>query len=391
MKVVLQQPLDRGKVIITDRFRTAKAAVNHNNATRGLFLFVALPTLLATIYYYIFAADIYVTETKFSVNVEGHAVSPAGGLGAIMTGLNVASSLSEAMVVKEFIQSPTLVQQLEKEVNLKQILNNKNADFLTRVSPNLSREQFAERYKGMVDVVLDDTSGITTLKVRAFSAEESQLLASKILNLTENFVNGMSKRVQDDAVDFSKRELSKAELDVLDINNQITVFRNKNQSFDPSVTTKNILSITSKLEEKLAETKAEIANLRNYMQANNPKITALEAQAASLQSEIASQSNRLASASGSTLANTAQDYELWKAKQEFAEKRYQIAVNAFQSSQAEAMKKSKYLLRIVEPAVPEDAVEPRRLRSVITVFFACLIGYMLMSLIIASIKDHIRP
>ncbi len=368
-----------------------KKKINKNNTTRGLFLFVILPVILSIVYYYIFAADIYVTESKYSVNIEGSSSVGGGAMGMLMPAIGNASNLHEAMTVREYITSAPIVDKLEKSIGLRRILDSPKADFLSRVSSGLSKEDFLLEYRKKVEVILDEQSGISTLIVRAFTPQESEKLANAVLDMAEDFVNKMSERMRDDAVKYSKQELEKAEQEVVEVNKQLAVFRNVNKSFDPSVTAGSILDITSRLEAELATTNSELANLRNFMKDGSPRIASLEAKAAALRDQIQAQNRRLASEEGSKLADITQDYETLALKKEFAQKKYEVAFSAYESAQAEARKKSKYLLRIVEPGAAETAIEPNRPRQIITVFLVCLITYTLGMLMIAAIKDHIRP
>jgi capsular polysaccharide transport system permease protein len=43
---------------------------------------------------------------------------------------------------------------------------------------------------------------------------------------------------------------------------------------------------------------------------------------------------------------------------------------------------------VVQPNLPDKALQPRRVRSVITVFVFGLIGFGVARLLIASIRDH---
>jgi capsular polysaccharide transport system permease protein len=47
-----------------------------------------------------------------------------------------------------------------------------------------------------------------------------------------------------------------------------------------------------------------------------------------------------------------------------------------------------YLERLVQPSLPDKAMEPRRIRSVFTVFLIGLIAWGVVSLLVAAIREH---
>ena len=54
----------------------------------------------------------------------------------------------------------------------------------------------------------------------------------------------------------------------------------------------------------------------------------------------------------------------------------------------EALRKQLYLDRLVQPNLPDKAMEPRRIRSVFTVLLVALIAWAVVSLLVAAIREH---
>jgi capsular polysaccharide transport system permease protein len=242
----------------------------------------------------------------------------------------------------------------------------------------------------MIDVSMNETNGLVTLNVAAFSSKDAEKIAESIITQAEHFVNKRSERVQKDSLKFAENFLHVAEKSVLDANITLSEFRNKNQNFDPSIMAQGVLSITSQLEGELVKTKTEIATLKNYLKVDNPRIQNLQAKIESLKSQIQSQSNRLAAKKGSTLADIAQKYESHKLKTEFAIKRYAAALTGLEEARATAAQQMKYLLRVIGPTLPEDSVKPKAIKEIAGTFFISLVFFTISSLILSSLKDHIR-
>ncbi len=72
----------------------------------------------------------------------------------------------------------------------------------------------------------------------------------------------------------------------------------------------------------------------------------------------------------------------------FADKQLGVALADLETARSEALRQQVYLDRLVQPNVPDKAMEPRRIRSVFTVFLLGLIAWGVSSLIIAAIREH---
>ncbi|MFT6072219.1 MAG: capsular polysaccharide transport system permease protein [Alphaproteobacteria bacterium] len=358
----------------------------------GLGLVVGLPTLIAIIYFSLIASPQYVSTTKFNVVVES-AQTPnflAGTLGLALGGGSSGSNVSEAYIVKEFLQSQDMIQILQEKINILTIFNHKNADFWAIPPSNPTIEAFLSYYNKMVDVSMDENNGLVTLNVAAFSPDDAIKIAKSIMVEAESFVNKRSDRVQKDSLKFAENFLSSAEKGVLKANVSLSEFRNKNQNFDPTMTAQGVLQITSQLEGELVKTKTEIATLKNYLKTDNPRIQNLFARKKSLETQIKSQGHRLAARKGATLADIAQKYESHKLKTEFSIKRYATALTGLEEARATAAQQMKYLLRVIGPTKPEDSIKPKVLKEILGTFFIALVVFTISSLILSALKDHIR-
>jgi capsular polysaccharide transport system permease protein len=359
----------------------------------GFGLVVAVPTIIMFIYCTMIAAPIYTSNSKFTLTVEGAgeiASGLEGGIGSLLMGTGGGSNAAEAYVVKEYITSQDMLENLQKKIDIHKIYNDEKADFWTSPPENPTIEELLKYYNKMIKVRFDDKGGMLVLDVDAFSPTDASRLANVIFQEAEKFVNARSDRIQRDSVKFAEDFLKESEEKVLEANLVLSKFRNKTGDFSPSTTAQGVLEISARLEGELVKTKTEMATLSNFLKPDNSRIKALEAKAKSLQSQIQSQSNRLASSQGSTLADTAQEYEARKLLSEFSIKRYGMALTGYEKARSVARKQKKYFVRVVGPTVPQESLKPDMLYQVSGTFFISLIAYVLGGLMISALRDHIR-
>jgi capsular polysaccharide transport system permease protein len=58
------------------------------------------------------------------------------------------------------------------------------------------------------------------------------------------------------------------------------------------------------------------------------------------------------------------------------------------SARNDAVRQQLYLERLVQPNMPDSAIEPRRIRSIFTTFVLGLVAWGIGSLVLASIREH---
>jgi capsular polysaccharide transport system permease protein len=351
----------------------------------GIIACVFIPTLIAAFYFLFLASDIYVSETRFAVQVDQSGVPAlADGFAQIMS---QAPASNDSYIVKSFIESPALIKTLLDKHSLMQTLTDTRASFYIKVPKDASREAIASRSSHLIKLKYDTTSDIIFLTARGFTPQQAQDLTEAILVETENFVNDSSKRMQEDSLKFAEEKSVESEQALLNMNKEIMNFRNSNENFDPTTEASGVIGIMQTLEVELAKAQAERKAALEFYNQSSPKIQSMNAQVRALQNQINDMNSQVATKEGAPLSQLLEDYETLKAKQDFALQRYQTTLVSLETAQLEAQKKQKYLIRIVEPTLPETAAEPQRFYGIITVFFILLIGYGIGRLILDALRD----
>ena len=89
-----------------------------------------------------------------------------------------------------------------------------------------------------------------------------------------------------------------------------------------------------------------------------------------------------------SLASQSPEYQRLIAQNLFSEKQLQVALSSLDAAIIEARKQQFYLERIVDPIVPDKAMEPRRLISILSVIILSHIIWALYTLISGSVREH---
>lgn len=352
-------------------------------------LLLVLPVSLATVYYTLIASDIYVSEAKFIVRgMKGQTI---GSLASFFRTLGIARAEDDAFAVQNFIRSRDAVRQLNAKYPLRDIYSRPGVDPIASYGvlwPPSGFDSLYQYYLSRVEVAHNDVTGITTLAVEAFTPEDAHRIASHLLVISEQLVNRMNERATTDALDQARKVVAEAEKAVIDAQSRLTAFRNKENFIDPTSASIKIFDVIGGLSSELATVRIQIAELQKNSPLN-PSLENLRNRERALSEQIAAESTKVVG-SDQSLANKMSAYERLVLQREFTDRALSLALDALEAARQEARGKQLYIQTIVQPNKPDEALEPRRLRYILTVALACFTLYGMLWLIYAGSREHVH-
>jgi capsular polysaccharide transport system permease protein len=351
-------------------------------------LTVLVPTCAAIVYYGLIASDVFVSESRFLVRSPQQQVQ-TGLVGALLEGSGLSHSEDDTYSVHDFILSRDALKELDDKLAVRRAYSGKHIDWFERFAAlnwDSSFEALYRYYGKHVTVEYDSTSSISVLTVRAFTADDAQKINRLLLDMSERLVNSLNDRSRRDLIQFAEEEVKIAAAKAQDASLAMLAFRSKHAVFEPDKQAAIQLESVAKLEEELVSTEAELAQLKK-LSPDNPQISGLDSRADTLRTAIASEASKVTDQNGSFSAS-APTFERLALNSEFADKQLGTALAGLEAARSEAARKQLYLDRLVQASLPDKALEPRRIRSVFTVFLVGLIAWGAVSLVLASIREH---
>jgi capsular polysaccharide transport system permease protein len=343
---------------------------------------IVAPTLIAALYLGLLAASQYVSEASFLVR-NPQKPAQVSMLGQMLGGASMPPT-TEAAGVKEFLESHDAAVELQKRLNIVEMYRHSGIDLFARIKAKPTDEDLTKYYRRHVKVTLDPLTGITKLKVRAFSPEDSRRIAETLLTMSEELVNRFSEREQRDAMRVSTAEVMRAQQRLIEVGGQLTQSR---QSLDPSSTSIMLMQVMGGLEGQLAKARADFAAASAYLKPGSPRLEELRARVSALQGQVAGQRARLTGRVGA-LAPTVPGYDRLMIEREFASRDYAAAMTAHEAARVDALKQHLYLVRVVEPNLAQKSLYPQRLLTIFTIFAGLLVAYGLGWLILTGTREH---
>lgn len=354
----------------------------------GLFaITVLLPTLSAGVYYGTIASDVFVSESRFLVRNPQRGNQT--GLGALLQGTAFSRAQDDTYSVHDYIRSRDALRELDDKLKLRAAFTDPTIDFLNRF-PEWDRDDSFEalhrHYQRHVGITYDTVSSISVLRVRAYTAEDAKRMNEMLLEMGERLVNNMNIRSRRDLIEVAEKEVRLAEQRARDAAFALSSFRADRSVLDPDRQGAMQLQGVLKLRDELLLAENQLAQVRQVSPAN-PQIPSLEQRVRSLEKAIADENARVLGR-GTGLVSKSPAYDRLVLDKAFADRQLAAALVALDQARAEAQRKQLYLERLVQPHLPDNAVEPRRIRSVVTVFVLGLVAWGVISLIVAGVREH---
>lgn len=293
-----------------------------------LFMWLVIfPTILSVFYFTFIASDIYLSESRFIVRSpsKDSIASIGGGFSGVIGKMGLNNSENDSFTAENYIQSRDALGVLNANLKLKDAYSESSIDRLHRFAGIRFWDTSLERF---YEYYLSEIVGI---------AHDA---SSGITTLTVRAFNPTLAY----EINQELNELGEALINRLNLRAK-----------------QDMLQFAQK-EVELARSKVEGINLKIYQFRNQKQAGPSEQQVAVFQ-QLGSE-------------------------KDFADRNLAAAFASLEQARIEAIKKQLYLERVSEPSLPDKALEPKRIRGIITAFVLGLVLWGITSMIIAGVKEH---
>jgi capsular polysaccharide transport system permease protein len=349
---------------------------------------VGVPTLIAGVYFFAIASDLYLSEAKFIVRSPKQV--QASGIGALLQSTGLGRAADDTAAVQDFVMSRDAVRKLEQKNDLRTVLGRPEGDFVTRFPGILFwRKDFEAlfgRYDHFASVETDTSTGVTALRVKAYRPEDAHNLATALLTYSEQLINELNDRARRDALETARREVDRAEQRISQIQTELTAYRVKQKMLDPKSASAGVLELIGQMNAAQANARAQLGELLKNSP-NSPQIPLIKTRIASLDTLIGEERAKLSGETDSVVT-TLTEYERLTLERELGEKALASAFTSLEAARIEAQRQQLYLETIAQPNLADYPLYPKRVVSFITVVASCCLAYGIAWLFVANVREH---
>ena len=379
-------------IILQETVRRGKFMFKFFKKTLSFFIIVVFPTLLAIIYYAFISTPVYISESKVVVKTLGDT-SNLTGLGAFLRTLGVLENTSSfGNILVNYIQSRDVIFELEQKFKIKEYYSSKDWDILKRFDPlgiDPSFENFLDYYKKFaVNASIDAKYNMVVIKTRGKDPDYAYELNTRILKLSEAFINDMNKKVYGTALNYFKDRLEDSKIKVRELSKKITGFLNKTGVVSPEQQVGVLLQATAKLQEQLIIKELELSRIQT-LAPKNPKIEDLKREIEELKNEINKNMQKI-TGSPSSIGPMALELELLKSEMTMLMKELEANLSAYLQAKNQAMMQTLFVETVEFPVKPDAPMEPKSFKNIITIFIISSIIWVIFWFVTSSVREHVE-
>ncbi|MFV0245556.1 MAG: hypothetical protein ACK5IB_11120 [Qingshengfaniella sp.] len=372
---------------------SARMERRHVLLLASFVLCVLLPALATYVYLWNNAVDRYASQAAFSVHREdsGGAVEMMVGL----PGLNLGGGAApDADILYQFIRSQTMVEAVDDAMDLRSLYGAVHGrDPLFALAPEASLEDMVEYWQRILSVVFEPDTGLITIEVNAYRAEDAQRIVQIVLDESSALIDRLSGIAQADTIRQAKNELDEAAGQLRETRLAMSQFRDVEQIIDPTADFAGQMGVITALQQGLAEAMVQrdllIGTTTN---AGDPRIQQADRKIEAIERRIAEERTKVGARSqggeSDPLSRVVGVYESLLVDREFAERAYLAARAAYDSAVAEARRRSRYLAVHIPPTLAQTAIYPERVVWALVVTLFLFMAWALVVLTAYSIRDR---
>ena len=390
-------------------------------------LMVLLPTLAAAVYSGLIASPAYVSEARVAIR-ESLSFPPFGDLGAdsdtdgdgqkdggrnaasgaapqgkslvssiakgltgLLGGLGGAGHLQAPFILANYVRSLDYVAKLDEGGWLRRFFTGPGVDSWQALRRDASLERLRTYWDKHVTVAVDRRAEIVLLSVRAFSPEDAQVLAQRILKDGERLLNEIVIQSRTEAVSRARAQLDRVQKLYMQALVRQQEWRMRQRAVDPVLAAEALGTSLMRLEQERIAADREIRVLQRLSAPNSATIGVLRDRLGAIDSEIAAFKRRLAQAgeTGSAVDALAA-YEESELDVRFAETLQSVAVTGLQDAERRLRSQSAFVNVFVPPSLPTSTAPPSWLETTLFVLVLAVIIWVNVTILIAVIRDHLR-
>lgn len=333
----------------------------------GIFSFLGLvivPLILLGWYLAAVSINQYASVAGFTVR-QSQGASATDILGGFSQLVGGGGGTSDTDILHQFIQSSALVQKLDEKLDLASHYSmHANEDPVFALKADADAETLVRYWSRVGRISYDQSSGLIELQILAFDPLTAQQIASAILDESRTLINNLNAQARQDIIQYAEADLDLAKDRLQEVQEALTLFRNRTQIVDPSIDLQGRLGVLNNLQQQLADALIESDLLIDGSNVSDPRLDQVNRRIEVIRKRIVQERDNIASDSetvdGIDYPGLIAEYENLLVNREFAQNSYSASLASLESARVDASRQSRYLAIYVDPTLAESAEYPRR-------------------------------
>jgi capsular polysaccharide transport system permease protein len=318
-----------------------------------------LPMAGSIVYYAFIASPGYTSEVRFIVRSSAPFLSRDRYSSETVE--PKAKIVQDTAVLLNYLNSPAIIQDLEKSVDLRQIFGRDDIDMFSRLKADATQDDILKYWRKRCSTTVNPKSGIVELEVTAFTPKEAHDLVKLALTLSEQQINKLSSGMWSDLLASTQRDVDNATKEVSDLRGKFRDTQNQTGVFDVDLSAESLLTVLTGIESNIAELKSRRSALSQSVGDGSPQMSDIDRRLTALEEQEKSFRNRTAGSSGASagnLADYANVFDKLKLDVKMAEGKLQSAIGELEKVKLVSSLQLVYVDNFTEPTLPGTNTYP---------------------------------
>lgn len=353
----------------------------------GNYKYVLMVWLLCAIYYGFIASPRYVPEAQVYVK-SAKSMTLEDAMPSISLMGSISKASNDVILLQNYLHSKDLLDMADAELNVKAHYSAPTVDFISRLKPWASDEDFLAYYRSRVKLSVDAESGILFIQAEGFTRDYAVKLTNFLLKQGEAYINKVGQDVAKAEVKFVQQEVDRASAKLEAAKKELLDFSNQFKTLSPQEEGAAYAKIITEMKAEMVKSEAELKTLSSFMNDGTAEVEAIKSKIDALKKQIALEEERSTREGENSLGRQNALYQALVLKVEFATQVYSTTITALEQTRVEAYRQLKHLVLVQKPSLPDEAKYPRTLHNLLTILAVLTIVYGIIVLIAATIKEH---
>lgn len=318
-----------------------------------------LPMAGSIVYYAFIASPGYASEVRFIVRSSAPMLSRDRYSSETVE--PKAKIVQDTAVLLNYFGSPSIIQDLQRNVDLRQIYGRDDIDIFSRLSADATRDEILEYWKKRYSTSVNPKSGIVELEVTAFTPKEAHDLVKLVLQLSEEQINRLSSGMWNDLLHSTQKDVDNATKEVADLRGRLRDTQNQTGVFDVGLSAESIITVLTGIESNIAQLKSRRAALSQSLDKGAPQLADMDRRLAALEEQARNLGAKTAGSSSDgagNLANYSSVFDKVKLDLKIAEGKLQSAIAELEKVKLVSSLQLVYVDNFTDPTWPDRSTYP---------------------------------
>ncbi|MDP9632004.1 UNVERIFIED_ORG: capsular polysaccharide transport system permease protein [Ensifer adhaerens] len=283
--------------------------------------------------------------------------------------------VQDTAILLNYLESPAIIQDMQKHVDLHRLFGGPNIDFLSRLPADATQDDMLKYWKKHAYTYVNPKSGIVEVEITAYSPQQAHDLVQLVLRLSEERVNKLSAGMWEDLRASTQIDVDQATREVAELRGKFRDTQNQTGVFDVDMSAHRIDAVLTTVESNIADLRGRRQALGETLASKAPQVADLERRIAAAEEQAKNLRAQIAGTTGQSESNLAGYSSLFdglKLALSLAENRLTAAIKDLEKVKLVSSLQLTYVDNFIEPTLPDSNKYPNIGLSLFLSLLVCL-------------------